>query len=215
MSKWLALLSVAALLAFSFSLSACGFRVPPSTTTTTAAGAAAASTMTTGGLSPSTSTSLGTTTTSSTTTTTTVIPTTTTVSNPRVFVADLSGSEQVPKVTSSASGHLTCTLLADGASLDFTLEVTNISGVTLARLRQGAAGTSGPVVATIYGGPTKSGIFTGELASGTLKAADLSGPLAGKTIADLVGLITTGQIYVNVGTTKNTNGEIRGQVEGS
>lgn len=47
---------------------------------------------------------------------------------------------------------------------------------------------------------------------GSLGASDLLGPLKGKTISDLLGLIKAGQVYVNVGTTKHPNGEIRGQL---
>ncbi len=36
--------------------------------------------------------------------------------------------------------------------------------------------------------------------------------MAGKQISDLVNLIKSGQVYVNVHTQKNTNGEIRGQI---
>ena len=39
-----------------------------------------------------------------------------------------------------------------------------------------------------------------------------SAPLAGKSVADLVALFQSGQAYVNVGTTQNPKGEIRGQI---
>jgi len=59
----------------------------------------------------------------------------------------------------------------------------------------------------------KKGKFTGVLARGTLTAAELQGPLQGKTIGDLVDQIKAGTAYVNVHTEKYPAGEIRGQIE--
>ena len=39
------------------------------------------------------------------------------------------------------------------------------------------------------------------------------GSLAGKSIADLVAKMQSGEAYVNVHTEANPNGEIRGQIE--
>jgi hypothetical protein len=50
------------------------------------------------------------------------------------------------------------------------------------------------------------------LAQGNFNASVLIGSLTGKTIADFVALLESGQAYVNVGTTKNPKGEIRGQI---
>ena len=42
----------------------------------------------------------------------------------------------------------------------------------------------------------------------------LEGPLKGKTVTELPDVMQSGNSYVNVHTTKNPNGEIRGQVFG-
>jgi hypothetical protein len=55
-------------------------------------------------------------------------------------------------------------------------------------------------------------MFSGELAKGTITDKNLVGPLAGKTIADLVKLIKDGGAYVNVHTPAHPGGEIRGQI---
>jgi hypothetical protein len=52
----------------------------------------------------------------------------------------------------------------------------------------------------------------GPLAQGNFTAADLKGPLAGKQLFDLVNMIKNGDAYVNVHTTQNPEGEIRGQL---
>jgi len=51
--------------------------------------------------------------------------------------------------------------------------------------------------------------------SGTITAADLTGPLAGRTMGDLLAAIRSGNIYVNLHTAAFPAGEIRGQLMGS
>ncbi len=129
------------------------------------------------------------------------------------YTADLGGGNQIPPVTTAASGTLTLTVAADGASVDYVLEVDSIISLTVARLREGEVGATGAVIFTIYGGPTKSGLYTGTVAEGSFTASDLLGPLKGKTIEDLVGLIEANSVYLNVGTEAYPKGEIRGQLQ--
>jgi hypothetical protein len=51
------------------------------------------------------------------------------------------------------------------------------------------------------------------LTEGSFSAAQLLGPLRGKTIADFVAVINTGSVYLNVGTSGHPSGEIRGQLK--
>ena len=74
-------------------------------------------------------------------------------------------------------------------------------------------GTTGATILTLYGGPTRSGVFSGVLAQGSFSAAQLGGPLKGKTVADFVALVTAGSLYLNVGTSSHPGGEIRGQLK--
>ena len=60
------------------------------------------------------------------------------------------------------------------------------------------------------GPPT--GLVNGQLTKGTITSVDLVGSLAGKQMSDLVNLMKSGGAYVNVHTTTNQNGEIRGQI---
>jgi hypothetical protein len=62
------------------------------------------------------------------------------------------------------------------------------------------------------GTPRGTGICGFADISGTITAADLTGPLAGKTMADLVAAIRAGNIYINLHTTAFPAGEIRGQL---
>ena len=129
------------------------------------------------------------------------------------YTADLGGGNEIPPLTTAASGTLTLTVAADGSSVDYVLEVNSIISLTVARLHEGDVGATGATIFTIYDGPTKSGLYSGTVAQGTFTAADLVGSLKGKTIDDLVSLIEANSVYLNVGTEAHVEGEIRGQLQ--
>lgn len=153
------------------------------------------------------------------------------------FEADLSGAK-VPPVATLATGEASFELVHEGFfgkgsggtgegsegkgaggvekgdALHYKLSVRDIENVTAAHLHKGSSTDSeGPVVAPLYTGAKKSGEFSGDLVEGTIRAEDLKGPLAGKSIPDLVALMQSGEVYVNVHTAKHPKGEIRGQVK--
>lgn len=134
------------------------------------------------------------------------------------FAATMQGSNEVPTVSSEGLGIANFQLRADGKSLDYQINVTNMNNVMGAHIHSGKQSENGPVVADLFntnmsGPPT--GIVNGQLSNGTITSADLKGPLAGKQIPDLVNLIKIGGAYVNIHTTQNQNGEIRGQISPS
>jgi len=172
-----------------------GCTLLPETTTTTA---------------PTTTTTAPTTTTSEITTTTTLAPTTTVTVT---FTAELSGAEVVPPVETIATGTATFTFEPVLDRAYFVLKVSNLDGATASRLKEGKPGTNGQGVLILYPGPDIAGPFTGVLAQGYFNASALIGSLKGKTIADLKVLLESGAAYVNVGTAKNPDGELRGQVK--
>jgi hypothetical protein len=128
------------------------------------------------------------------------------------FVAHLSGDQQVPPVVTNAQGQAIFSLSKEGTELQFKLIVANINNITEAHIHLGPAGTNGPVVAILYPGPTIGGRFDGVLAEGNITAANLTGPLAGMPLSALIDNMTAGNTYVNVHTTQNPKGEIRGQI---
>jgi hypothetical protein len=142
---------------------------------------------------------------------TTTIPPTTTVTV--TFTAELSGKEVVPPVQTIATGNATFTFESSLDRAYFVLKVSNLDGATASRLKEGKPGTNGQGVLILYPGPGIVGPYTGVLAEGYFNASALIGSLKGKTIADLQVLLEGGAAYVNVGTVKNPNGEIRGQVK--
>jgi hypothetical protein len=129
------------------------------------------------------------------------------------FKAKLTGSDEVPSVKTKAKGEVTFKLSKDGKELSYKLQVKNIENPTAAHIHLGKKGKSGPPLANLFTGPKKEGIFSGDLSVGTIMAENLSGELMGKSLADLVQLIKSGDAYVNVHTDANPNGEIRGQIK--
>ena len=203
--RWLARVAVvillaAALTALAFTVR--GYLKQANSTSTSAPPVSSSSTTST--LLPS-STTLRTSSTTAATTSTTVASST--------YRAELSGLNEVPTITTSAGGTLTLTMAADGSSVHYQLKVSEISDLTVARLHEGGAGATGTTVLTVYGGPTKTGAFSGVVAQGSFTAAQFVGPLEGKTVADFVALVKSGQMYLNVGTSGHPNGEMRGQAE--
>lgn len=137
-------------------------------------------------------------------------------SSPQQFTAKLTGSNGVPPIKTPATGTAKFTLSPDGKSISYTLTVTNINNVIGAHIHSGNAKQNGPIVLILYGNPTMTnpptGKVNGMLSKGTATASDLKGPLAGKQMSDLLNLIKAGNAYVNVHTTQNPKGEIRGQI---
>jgi len=133
------------------------------------------------------------------------------------FTAQLSGSNEVPTVTTAGSGIASFQIvpLVHQEAINYQLNLKNMNGVTGAHIHNGKQGENGPVVAGLFNpsmnGPT-TGPINGLLTAGTLTSSQLTGPLAGKTIDNLVSMIRSGDAYVNVHTTQNQNGEVRGQI---
>jgi hypothetical protein len=131
------------------------------------------------------------------------------------FVAELSGSNEVPHLSTAATGVAKFQLSADERTMDYQITVTNINGIMGAHIHSGKQSQNGPVVAGLFnqnmsGPPT--GKVNGFLVKGSIKSGDLQGPLTGHPITDLVHLINGHGAYVNVHTQQHQMGEIRGQI---
>jgi hypothetical protein len=128
-----------------------------------------------------------------------------------VFVAHLSG------MNSSATGQAIFRVSADGMSISYQLIVANIVDVTQAHIHLAPVGVNGPVIVWLYPSSppaaAPAGPVNGMLASGTITASNLVGPMLGSSIANLVSAMAAGTTYVNVHTTVNPAGEIRGQIQ--
>ncbi len=123
--------------------------------------------------------------------------------------SQLTPDQEVPPVTtSSARAAATVVVAADQKSVDVTLTPKDLVGASGAFLQLGAVGQNGPVIFKITTQP-----FTSEVKA-TLKAADFT-PQPGQGLNDFpeaIDAILAGQTYVNVNTSVNANGELRGPV---
>lgn len=111
----------------------------------------------------------------------------------------LAGANEVPAVSSDATGDATFTLT--GTSLDFELNVANIDSATAAHIHIGAEDESGGILVPLFEGPTTGLDFTGTLSEGTVEVVD--------SVAEHM---RAGNTYVNVHTRANPPGEIRDQI---
>lgn len=135
---------------------------------------------------------------------------------PPVHTTHATGAQETVPVDTNAQGQLVLRESADGTSIDYRLIVANISDVTMSHLHLAPAGSNGGIVVWLYpdGPPPQliEGTTNGVLATGTITADDLVGGLAGQGLDALLDAIEAGNIYVNVHTTANPGGEIRGQL---
>ena len=118
------------------------------------------------------------------------------VTNPNVnFTATLNGSNEVPAKTTSGTGTAAGAFNNDTKMLRLTITYSGLSGPAVAaHIHKGAPGISGPVVF--------------PFASTTSPITFTSPVLDSSEVADL----NEGNFYVNIHTSANPGGEIRGQL---
>jgi hypothetical protein len=122
-------------------------------------------------------------------------------------IALTSAAEVPPPNPTAASG--TAQLAVFPTKIDFQLSATAMTGITMAHIHSGAIGIAGPVVVTLFSPSAPTAAINGIFASGTLTDANLP---AGVTLESLKALLVSGNGYINVHTTANQTGEIRGQI---
>jgi hypothetical protein len=144
------------------------------------------------------------------------------------FAASLTSAAQLPEPTKSkATGEVSFTVQEGGKKISYTLTVSSLQNAATAELHLGSPNMNGPGVVKLFpahGATARKGDFSGVLAAGTITAADLTGPLLGSPLADLIDQMREGSAYVNIHTNDGMDppesgpgdyrkGEIRGQIE--
>lgn len=132
------------------------------------------------------------------------------ITETRVYSTVALGSFQVPAVSSGAIAVTGAALLNNGQRLLVVVQAFGLTDLTAAHLHLGAAGTNGPVVADLLDGNT--GTNSPQFFLAEITSEDLVGPLADYPLDALAGRIGSGDIYVNLHTTMNPAGELRGQL---
>ena len=130
------------------------------------------------------------------------------VAQEQKFVATLSGQEEVPPTNSQATGMADFTITGENA--EYSVNASNIQGVTAGHIHSGGQGENGPIVVTLF----KNDSPTNEVSeTGSITVDKLEGPMAGKQLTDLAAM-SNGETYVNIHTEQNPN-KIRGQITSS
>jgi hypothetical protein len=114
------------------------------------------------------------------------------------FISNMSGSQEIPPVTTSATGTSSVRLNVDG-TISYDVTVAGLT-VTASHFHDAAAGIGGSVVKGIS--------LTNNTSSGVWASLDVTQPLTDL----LVGELIKGNLYMNAHTVTNPGGEIRGQV---
>lgn len=132
------------------------------------------------------------------------------------FRAHAHGGEEVPAVDTDAQGNATFRLSKDGDAISYRLIVANIVDVTQSHIHLAPAGVNGGIVVWLYPSASPAQLIPGPsqgvLAEGVITEEDLVGGLAGMDLGALLDALRTGGAYVNVHTSANPSGEIRGQI---
>jgi len=137
------------------------------------------------------------------------------------FTATLSGANEVPAVTTPATG--TATLTVNGDQINYTVNVADLQNAVVSHIHIAPAGQNGPVRLNLCG----TGDPLPDCTSGTgVLATGSNGTTVGDpaiTFDSLVSAIRAGNAYVNVHTSTpgctagdpgcNPGGEIRGQIQ--
>lgn len=130
------------------------------------------------------------------------------------FEAQLRGRNEVPTpVDTRTRGE--ANFVVKGGDVRYEVEIKraeNILGAAGAHIHCAPEGANGPVV-VFLAGPIAGGLDGSFEIEGTFDVDNIVDPTCGTTIAELVQSMKDGQAYVNVHSTQNPMGEVRGQIE--
>ena len=125
----------------------------------------------------------------------------------KTYVATLIAANEGANHTSPGSGVATFTDL--GTEIDWTLTLTNMTGVIASHIHGPAAvGVNTGVIINLFLPNVATGTVNGEVAHGSITNANN----ANVSLDSLRVLFNNGNAYVNVHTSANPGGEIRDQV---
>ncbi len=140
--------------------------------------------------------------------------------------ASLIGYQEVPAVSTVASGAFSATISPDDESIDYELTYSELQGmVTQSHIHVAQLSVNGSIVIWLCGtamnpGPAgtqtcpPSGTITGTITAANVVATP-SQQLAAEDLAAVIAAIRAGVAYANVHTDLSPGGEIRGQIQAS
>ncbi|HEX5112172.1 MAG TPA: CHRD domain-containing protein [Saprospiraceae bacterium] len=112
------------------------------------------------------------------------------------FVANMNGAQEIPAVTTDGLGLASIHYTRGTLALEINAQLTGLSStITGVHIHSGAPDANGPVIVDL------SGLIDGNIIRGNIDV----------TLDNLIA-IASGNAYINVHTTNNPDGEIRGQL---
>ena len=125
----------------------------------------------------------------------------------KTYIANLSPANEVPPKTTTGTGVATFVDL--GSEIDWTLELTNMTGVVASHIHgPAAAGVNAGIIFNLFLPNVATPTVNGVVGHGSLTNANN----ANVSLDSLRVLFNNGNAYVNVHTSANGAGEIRDQV---
>ncbi len=129
-----------------------------------------------------------------------------------VFIATLSGAEEVPARPTAANGA--AQIIVDGDQITYAIEIDDIASITAAHIHSGAPGVNGPIRLFLY--PPQQGTTVPQVTTSDkrilVQATVPSSNVSGVSFQELLAQMRANGAYVNVHTTTFPSGEMRGTV---
>lgn len=156
-----------------------------------------------------------------------LLPTVAVADAGNIVKAKLSGYNEVPAVSTAASGRFTAKIDLATSTIDYEMTYSGLEGSALQShihvgQRHVTGGISAFLCTNLPNAPSAAVPacpLTSGTVSGTIQASDVVGPnvqgIAPGEFAELVAAIRAGAAYANVHTGKVPSGEIRGQIKWS
>jgi CHRD domain len=151
-----------------------------------------------------------------------------TVARAELIQATLTGYEEVPVVSTIASGEFHARISNDEQSIDYELTYSGLQGtVTQAHIHVAQLSVNGSIVIWLCGtaenpGPPgtqtcpQSGTITGTITAANVIAGSMAGQqLTAGDLDEVIAAIRAETTYANVHTSLSPGGEIRGQLQAS
>ena len=132
----------------------------------------------------------------------------------QTFIAALNGNQEVPPVETRARSFAVFRfLLNDRLLFGYRFNFFHDQEVEMVHIHEGPAGQDGPIVLALK--PEAFCLDIGNFLTIYYATADhLRGRLEGMTLSDLRALMATGNTFLNLHTSENPEGWIRGQFPG-
>ncbi len=149
------------------------------------------------------------------------------VASAELIQAGLTGYQEVPVVSTVASGEFRATISPGDDSIDYELTYGGLQGtVAQAHIHVAQLSVNGSIVIWLCGtasnpGPAgtqtcpQSGTITGTIVAADVVAGATTQQLTAGDLAEVIAAIRAGAAYANVHTNLSPGGEIRGQIRAS